>query len=116
MDKIFIKNYTIIAKHGYYKEEHFKAQRFVVSVIASADNTSGDSDDLNDTFNYEHIKNIIDEVIKGEPRKLLEYLAEKISGQVLAFDKVNTVEVEIIKPDIWGDCTPGISIKRNKNN
>lgn len=115
-NKIFIKDYTIIAKHGYYKEEHYKPQRFVVSVICNIkENQSGNSDDLKETFNYENIRNIIDEVIKGEHNKLLESLTEKIASKILNHKNVMLVEVEITKPDIWGDCMPGVNIVRENS-
>ena len=50
-NKIFLENYTLIAKHGYYKEEHFKPQRFVVSVVCDIlENTSGKDDKLAETI------------------------------------------------------------------
>lgn len=113
MNKIFIKDYTIIAKHGYYKEEHSKPQRFVVSVICDIkENQSGIHDDLKETFNYEHIRNAIDAVVKGEHNKLLESLSEKIAKKILSYKNVTKVEVEITKPDIWGDSLPGVNITR----
>lgn len=113
MNKIFIKDYAIISKHGYYKEEHSKPQRFVVSVICDVvENASGSSDDLKETFNYEYIRKIIDEVVRGEHNKLLESLTEKIASKILNYKNVTKVEVEITKPDIWGDCMPGVNIVR----
>jgi dihydroneopterin aldolase len=115
IDKVFIKNYIINAKHGYYKEEHYKPQRFVISVICGVgQNHSGASDDLKETFNYEIIRNIIDEVVRGESKKLLEYLSEKIAEKILIHNIVKSVEVEMHKPDIWGDCNPGVNIVRGK--
>ena len=113
MNKIFIKNYIITAKHGYYKEEHYKPQRFVVSVVCDIlENSSGLSDNLKETFNYEHIRNSIDQVLKGEHHKLVEYLAESIASKILNYKSVTKVEVEISKPDIWSDCSPGVLITR----
>lgn len=115
MNKIFIENYTLISKHGYYKEEHFKPQRFVVSVWCEVrDNKSSDMDDLSQTFNYEEIRKIVSRIILGEHKKLLETLAEEIAKAVLQFSIVKNVEVKITKPDIWGDCEPGVQILRAK--
>jgi dihydroneopterin aldolase len=115
MDRVFIENYTLIAKHGYYKEEHYKPQRFVVSVYADVmNNSSGQSDALADTFNYEVIRKVVSEVIMGAHHDLLESLAEEIASKVLTNKIVNKVEVKITKPDIWGDCNPGVQIVRVK--
>lgn len=115
MDRVFIENYTLIAKHGYYKEEHSKPQRFVVSVYADVNkNASGESDALADTFNYEVIRKVVSEVIMGGHHDLLESLAEDIAKRILNNNLVTKVEVKITKPDIWGDCQPGVQIVRKK--
>ncbi len=115
MDRVFIENYTLIAKHGYYKEEHSKPQRFVVSVYADVNqNASGENDKLADTFNYEVIRKAVSEVIMGGHHDLLESLAEDIATRVLNNKIVTRVEVKITKPDIWGDCQPGVQISRSK--
>ncbi len=115
MNQIFIKNYIIEATHGYYKEEHYKPQRFITSVTCNIkENKSGSTDELNDTLNYEYIRMCIDNVIRSDHHKLLESLSEDIASLILENNKVLSVEVEIIKPDIWGDCEPGVHIVRGK--
>ncbi len=114
MDIVFVKNCKVSAKHGYYKEEHAKAQNFVVSVYAKL--YTGDAskqDDLTKTLNYEHIRKYIYEVLEQSPRNLVESLAEEIADKVLVHN-VLSVEVEIEKPDVWGDCVPGVKIFRQK--
>ncbi|MCF7843766.1 dihydroneopterin aldolase [Candidatus Gracilibacteria bacterium] len=114
MDIVFIKNCKVLAKHGYYKEEHAKAQNFIVSVYAKIDTKeAGGSDDLKKTLNYEHIRKYIYEVLEQSPRSLVEALASEIADKVLKHDVVS-VEVEIEKPDVWGDCIPGVRITRRK--
>ena len=115
MDKIYIKNYTVQATHGYYKEEHYKSQRFVVSIIAYLlPPFACVSDDLKETFNYEYIRKIIDEVLHEKHHNLVESLAEAMARRVLQYALVEKVEVEINKPDVWGDCLPGVCIVRDK--
>lgn len=114
MDLVFIKNCRILAKHGYYKEEHAKAQYFVVSVYAKVDvKDAGSTDDLTKTLNYEHIRNYIHEVLEQSPVNLVESLAEQIAEKVLQHDVIS-VEVEIEKPDVWDDSVPGVKILRVK--
>ena len=114
MDTVFIENYTVLAKHGYYKEEHAKKQRFIVSVYAHCDTkSSGTTDDLKKTLNYEVIRSYIHDVLAQPPHNLVESLAESIAKRVLTHD-VTSVEVKITKPDVWSDCTPGIKIVRTK--
>lgn len=114
MDVVFIENCTVEAKHGYYKEEHAKKQRFVVSIYAHTDTkAAGTTDDLKQTLNYEHLRMYIYEVLSQSPHDLIESLAEEIAERVLKHN-VSRVEVEIRKPDVWADSSPGIRITRTK--
>ncbi len=114
MDIVFVKNCRVLAKHGYYKEEHKKPQNFIVSVYAKLHTESASKqDDLTKTLNYEHIRKYIYEVLEQSPRNLVESLAEEIAEKVLNHD-IYSVEVEIEKPDVWGDCVPGVKIYRQK--
>jgi len=114
MDTVFIRNYTVEAKHGYYKEEHAKKQRFIVSVTAYCDTkTAGGTDDLRETINYEVLRKYIYDVLMKSPHNLLESLAEEIASLSLTHN-IHSVEVEITKPDVWNDCMPGIKIIRQR--
>lgn len=115
MDTVYLKNYVVVAKHGYYKEEHTKAQRFVVSVIATCDtHTAGVTDDLTETLNYEIIRSTVHAILMKSPHDLIESLAEEIARNVLTYERVSLVEVDISKPDVWSDCIPGVKITRRK--
>ncbi len=114
MDIVFIENCTVLAKHGYYKEEHAKEQRFVVSIYAYTDTAkAGEADDLKQTLNYEHLRMYIYEILSKSPHDLIESLAEEIARRVLVEHDVHKVEVEIKKPDVWKDSSPGVRITRN---
>ena len=115
MDTVYLKQYVVVAKHGYYKEEHAKAQQFVVSVVVRTDvQSAGKSDDLSETLNYELIRTSVHDILMQSPHDLIESLAEEIASRVLLHPKALSVEVDVSKPDIWKDCIPGISIVRNK--
>lgn len=114
MDIVFVKKCKVLAKHGYYKEEHAKAQNFIVSVCAKVDvREAGMHDDLKKTLNYEHIRKYIYEVLEQSPVNLVESLASQIAEKVLQHE-ILSVEVEIEKPDVWNDCIPGVKITRVK--
>ncbi len=115
MDIVYLKNYTVVAKHGYYKEEHAKAQRFIVSVEVTCDvRDAGHTDDLASTLNYEFIRKSVHDILMKSPHDLIESLAEEIAALALAHPKSKTVKVDISKPDIWNDCVPGVAIVREK--
>jgi dihydroneopterin aldolase len=115
MDIVFIENCTVSAKHGYYKEEHAKEQRFVVSIYAYTDvQSAGKHDNLKETLNYEHLRMYIYEVLSKSPHNLIESLAEEIAQKVLGGHAVEKVEIEIKKPDVWKDSSPGVRIMRHR--
>jgi dihydroneopterin aldolase len=114
MDIVFIENYTVQAKHGYYKEEHAKRQRFITSIHAYMDvKKAGETDALKDTLNYEKLRECISDVLSEPPHDLVESLAEAMAARILRYE-VSKVEVEIKKPDVWGDCVVGVKIVRIK--
>jgi dihydroneopterin aldolase/2-amino-4-hydroxy-6-hydroxymethyldihydropteridine diphosphokinase len=115
MDTIYLKNYVVVAKHGYYKEEHAKAQRFIVSVSVSCNiRDAGTSDDLSETLNYEFIRKSVHDILMQSPHDLIESLAEEVAAAILVHSKVLSIEVDISKPDVWNDCVPGVVIVRGK--
>ncbi|MEN9552002.1 MAG: hypothetical protein RI935_379 [Candidatus Parcubacteria bacterium] len=115
MDTIYLKNYTVVAKHGYYKEEHYKAQRFVVSVsVVCSTANAGNSDDLKETLNYEFLRSSVHDILMKSPHNLIESLAEEIAKSVLTHSKAESVTIDISKPDIWNDCVPGVVITRGR--
>lgn len=109
---IFIENLIVKGEHGYYKEEYYKAQSFDVSIWCDLDTqTKVTNDNLNETFNYEIIRKIILKAISGEHKKLLETLCSDMIEEVLQYKIVRKVKVKITKPEIWGDCNPGVSME-----
>ncbi len=115
MDTIYLKNYTVVARHGYYKEEHSKAQRFIVSVFVKCDVSKASGTDLiEETLNYEYIRKSVYDTLMKSPQNLIESLAEEVATKVLSHKKSLSVEVDITKPDVWSDCVPGVTIVRTK--
>jgi 7,8-dihydroneopterin aldolase/epimerase/oxygenase len=113
MDSIFIENFEQNAAHGCYDHERVTPQRFLISAWVCFDTKkSAHTDNLGDTFNYEKLRATIIQVFSGEPKHLIESLAEHIAFDTLQHVGVHSVSVQITKPDIWGDCIPGIKITR----
>jgi dihydroneopterin aldolase len=48
------------------------------------------------------------------PHDLVESLAEEMGEEVLKHSTVQTVTIDIAKPDVWNDCTPGVCITRSR--
>jgi dihydroneopterin aldolase len=91
---------TFYAYHGVHTEERAQGQRFVVDVRVDADLAeAGRNDDLTKTVHYGDLYRRIKTIVEGEPRALLEAVAEEIAAVTLAeFPASLAVEVTIRKP------------------
>ncbi|MCA1061708.1 dihydroneopterin aldolase [Rossellomorea aquimaris] len=101
MDKILLNEMEFYGYHGVFQEENKLGQRFRVSVELHVDlQKSGRSDQLEDSVNYAEVYSIAKSVVEGEPKNLVEALAEEISSRILStFDIVKSCKITLIKPD-----------------
>lgn len=87
--------------HGVYPEETKLGQRFCVNITIESDlKKASQSDDINDTIDYGLVYERIQRIMEGEPRSLLEKLAEEIATDLLQhFPLAEHVTIEIVKPN-----------------
>ena len=70
----------------------------MVDIRVEADLTEAErTDRLEDTVDYRQLRSAAQEVIEGEPKKLLESLAGAIAERILEIPRVRTVLVRIAK-------------------
>ena len=87
-------------------QENTLGQKFVVDATIFADlRHAGKTDDLHDTLDYAAIYDKIKTIVEGKPHKLVETLAERIAGAILAERKVDSVQVQVRKPHV---AVPGV--------
>ncbi|KAF5075431.1 dihydroneopterin aldolase [Proteiniclasticum sp. QWL-01] len=100
MDKILLENMHFYGYHGVLAEEKVLGQKFFVDAQLLLDlRQAGRTDDVNDTVSYAQVYRLIDAIVTGERFDLLEALAHRICGQILAaFDKVEEVHLTVKKP------------------
>jgi 7,8-dihydroneopterin aldolase/epimerase/oxygenase len=99
VDEITLTGIRAFGRHGVYPDERRDGQEFVVDVtlhLPTADAAA--SDDVADTVHYGELAERIVAVVSGEPVNLLETLAQRIADDVLANERVRTVEVTVHKP------------------
>lgn len=118
MDQMKVTNIRCYGYTGFLPEEQVLGQWFNVNLTMDIDlSPSASSDNLNQTLDYceaiEKVKNLI----KGQKFALLEKLASAIAKDILSFDLVKQVRVELTKlaapiPDFDGEIT--IDITRAK--
>ncbi|MBM6616078.1 dihydroneopterin aldolase [Bacillus suaedaesalsae] len=101
MDKIELNEMLFYGYHGVLPEETKIGQRFNVSLSLSIDlSKAGKSDNLQDTVNYAEVYTLCRKIVEGEPKKLVEAVAESICEQVLAtFPLIQECTIKLVKPD-----------------
>src|SRR3712207_922278 len=100
-DEILLEGMRFYAYHGVNPEEQALGQRFLVDVVLAVDlRPAGQSDDLANTVSYSAVYKIVRGIAEGEPRQLIEAVAEEIAGAILTgFPLVVRVTVTVRKPE-----------------
>ena len=100
MDQIFIKGLEVFAKHGVYKEEQEKGQKFLVNAILYFDTAkAGRSDELEDSVDYGKVCQLINDFMTQYRMNLLETIANRLARKILmAYPELEAVTLEIEKP------------------
>lgn len=86
--------------HGVLPHEREHGQQFVVDVELEVDiATAAASDALPDTIDYAGLAERLVDVVTGEPVNLIETLADRLAAVCLADPRVQSVTVEVHKPE-----------------
>jgi len=101
-DEILLEGMRFYAYHGVNAEERALGQRFTVDVALAVDlRRPGWSDDLADTVSYSAVYKVVRGIVEGEPRNLIEAVAEEIAmGILTGFPRVARVTVTVRKPEV----------------
>ena len=106
MGIIRLHNVRVFASHGCLKEETIIGSDYLVQLEVKADlQKAAQTDELSDTVDYVHLNSIIKEEM-AIPTKLLEVVAKRINGRILAelpMVEYTKVCVAKINPPIGGD-------------
>jgi dihydroneopterin aldolase len=105
MDRLLLEGMTFFGRHGVLAAERELGARFSVDVDLSADlRLAGRSDRLEDTVDYSRVYEVVREVVEGEPCNLLETVAERIAGRLVAMGRVQRATVLVRKrPPLEGE-------------
>src|SRR5215208_5256265 len=101
-DEILLEGMRFYAYHGVNPEERTLGQRFTVDVVMAVDlRRAGQSDNLADTVSYSAVYKLVRGIVEGEPRQLIEAVAEEIAAEILTnFPPVQSVSVTVRKPEV----------------
>ena len=118
MGVIRLKNMQFYGFHGVSESEKHLGGRFEVDVEMHLSlKDSCESDDLNDTINYEVIYKTVDSCIRKDKFYLIEALANSIAKDILNEHLVDSLMVRVRKPHapVKGVLdTIEVEIERNK--
>jgi dihydroneopterin aldolase len=99
-DSIILTGLRVRANHGVYDFERENGQDFVIDVTAWLDlAVPAASDDVETTLHYGELAVEVADAVRRDPVNLIEVVAERIAGVVLAHPPVTAVEVTVHKPD-----------------
>ncbi|MFH5821955.1 2-amino-4-hydroxy-6-hydroxymethyldihydropteridine diphosphokinase [Georgenia sp. AZ-5] len=100
LDQIRLSGLRAVGHHGVHPHERAQGQPFGADVVLHLDTrAAARSDDLAATVSYADVAQDVVAVLAGEPVDLLETLAERIAGVVLARPGVVAVDVTVHKPE-----------------
>lgn len=96
---------AFFGRHGVFPSERELGARFAVDVELEADlRAAGGSDRLEDTIDYARAYSMVQEVVEGEPCRLLEAVAERIAERLLELPRVSRATVRVSKkPPLPGE-------------
>ncbi len=107
MGQISLEGMEFFAYHGYYDEEQKIGNKYAIDLNIETDlSSAAESDKLSDTVNYEHLYQLVLEVMQKKHR-LLEHVAHDVIEQIkTTYPNVKTVTVGVSKynPPIGGIC------------
>jgi 7,8-dihydroneopterin aldolase/epimerase/oxygenase len=121
-DEILLEGMRFYGYHGVNPEEQALGQRFAVDVVLVVDlRRAGQSDELAHTVSYSAVYKVVRGIVEGEPRQLIEAVAEEIAATILTeFPRVARVTVTVRKPEVpmKGSMldAAGVRITRSRSN
>ena len=104
-DKVLIRKLHCKTIIGIYPHEKEIQQDLFIDLEMFTDLVkAGTTDDINETVDYEAIKNQIVEYLSANSHGLIETVAEKIAEICLAHPKIRQVKVTVDKPGALSEC------------
>lgn len=111
-DKILIKGFRVLGRHGVTPEERERDQEFVVDLDCELDlSAAGRADRIEHTVDYMELIEDIRQVVSRESYNLLEALADRLAQAVLRRPFIDRVAVAVSKPALRSAELDSIGIR-----
>ncbi len=96
-----MKNCAFFAHHGVFEEETKLGQRFYVDAVLTVEpGNSLENDDIDGTVHYGIVFSVIEKIITGTRRYLIEALAQDVARALCAeFPQIYRAEITVRKPN-----------------
>jgi dihydroneopterin aldolase len=101
MYTIHMKNCAFFARHGVHDEEEFLGQRFYVDAVLEVEPEFPLEDDrIDGTVDYGKAFKVIEKIIAGERRYLIEALAARVAAALRStFPQIVRARITVRKPN-----------------
>ncbi len=110
---IKIKNLAVNMILGVYEFEKQGTQKVIVNLEIDFDEgNAAETDNIKDTLNYHPICDDVTAILKDRPYELIETVVEKIGKYILSYEIVNSVNVEIDKPEAPIEGVESLSVSK----
>lgn len=106
MDKIFIRNLTVMTVIGTRPDERLAARPLTLNIVMECSLAqAGKTDDLFSTVNYQAVAEMLLKFGRESQFLLIEAFAENAAGLILkAFSQVTSVTITVDKPHAIGSA------------
>ena len=103
--RIFLDSLEVMADIGFHDFEVGNPQRLLVTVEIWLDHVpSADSDDPAEAWDYDFLRQQIEELAKARRYNLQESLAHALYDRIAAMQGVRALRVATAKPDVYPDA------------
>ena len=101
MYTIHMKNCAFFARHGVHDEEEFLGQRFYVDAFLDVDPGNAlETDSIEGTVDYGKAFQVIEKIVMGERRFLIEALALRVARALRErFPQIRRAQITVRKPN-----------------
>ena len=118
IDKVSITGIEAFGFHGVFEHERKEGQEFIVDVEFDYNTAKAiQTDFIKDAIDYGAVAILIKSIVEGEPRNLIEKVADEIAQQILNNFKVDSVKITLHKPQAPSDMEfkdVSVSVERRK--
>lgn len=120
MDKILLNGLAFYGYHGLFEEEKKLGQHFKADIVLFLSlKEAGETDDMHKSIDYGAAYDVIQQIVEGPSKDLIEAVAEEIAAVLLkTFPTLAACKVKVTKPNppIRGHYdSVAVEIERKRN-